>query len=135
MKTNDITYIGKVLNNGHLSLDESVKQNLHLKEGDKIEISLKKLEDENSIVSDEKFSPEAIEYIDYLVGSGIKGKALKRVIKEIRKIDDKYQSMPRSEIIKEAYAVAEKRAQAWYQKHGLKPAQLSDCELKFKLME
>ena len=135
MKTNDITYIGKLLNDGHLSLDENVKQNLHLKEGDKIEISLKKLEDENNIVSDEKFSPEAIEYIDYLVGSGIKGKALKRVIKEIRKIDDKYQSMPRSEIIKEAYAIAERRAKAWSQKHHADIEQLSEDVLILKIME
>jgi hypothetical protein len=125
LKTNDITYIGKVLNDGHLSLDENVKKNLHLKEGDKIEISLKKLEDEYNIVSDEKFSPEAIEYINYLVGSGIKGKALKKIIKEIREIDDKYQTMPRSELIKEAFAIAEKRANAWSQKHHLDINQFS----------
>lgn len=85
MQRNNLTYVGKVLRDGHLSLDENVKQNLRLKEGDKIEISLKKLEDENNIVSDEKFSPEAIEYINYLVGSGIKGKALKKSLKKLEK--------------------------------------------------
>ena len=129
MKTNNLTYIGKVLDDGNLSLDEKVKQNLHLKEGDELEVTLKKLEYEQNIVSDEKFSSEAKDYIHYLIGRGIKGHALKKIIKEIRDIDDRYQTMPRSKFIKEAFSVAEKRARAWYQKHGLKPGQLSEDEL------
>lgn len=129
MKTNDITYIGKVLNDGHLSLDEKVKQSLHLKEGDKLEVTLKKLKFEQNIVSDEKFSPEAKDYINNLVGSGIKGQSLKKIIKEIRDIDSKYLTMAKSDIIKAAYAIAEKRARAWYLKHGLKPDQLSEDDL------
>jgi len=77
----------------------------------------------------ENFSPEAKDYIQYLVGRGIKGQALKKIIKEIRDIDSRYQTMPKSDIIKSAYAIAEKRSRAWYQKHGLKPGQLSEEEL------
>jgi len=128
MKTNDTTYIGRVLNDGHLSIDKKIVQNLHLKEGDELEITLKKLDDQINMVSDIKLSEQANQYIEYLVGSGIKGEALKKVIKEIRAIDDKYQTMPRSEIIKEALAIAERRAKAWCQKYKLNAEQLSEDE-------
>lgn len=129
MKTNDTTYIGRVLDDGHLSLDKKVAQNLHLKEGDELEVTLRKLEDEKNIVSDQKFSEEAADYVNYLIGSGIKGENLKNVIKEIRNIDEKFQTMSRNEIIKEAFGIAEQRAKAWFKKHGLKPDQLSENEL------
>lgn len=129
MKTNNLVYIGRVLKDGHLSLDEDVKQNLQLKEGDELEISIKKSEVEAGIVSDEKISPAATDYVNYLIDSGVTGETLKRIIQEIQKIDMKFQTMPRSELIKEAFAIAEKRAKAWYQKQGLKAGQLSEDEL------
>lgn len=129
MKTNNLTYIGRILNDGHLSVDDNVKKNLSLKEGDELEITLKKLDDELNMVSDVKLSEQANQYIDYLVGSGITGKALKKVIEEIGEIDEKYQKMPRSEIIKEAFSIAERRAKAWSQRHGLNIEQLSEDEL------
>ncbi len=115
MKTTNLTYVGKVLKDGHLSLDEKLKQLLLLKEGDDLEITLKKLDDESDIVSDAKLSEQAKQYVDYLVGSGVTGKVLKKVIEEIKALDDKYQTMPRSEIIKEAYAIADRRARGWRQ--------------------
>jgi len=117
------------MNDGHLSLDENIKQNLRLKEGDKLEITLKKFEVVKDIISDEKFSAEATDYVNYLIGSGIKGESLKKVIQEIRNIDKKFQTMSRSEIIKEAFVIARKRANAWYHKRGLKPGQLSEDDL------
>lgn len=129
MKTDNLTYIGKILNDGHLSIDENIKTNLGLKEGDKLEITLKKLDNESDIASEATLSAQAKEYIDYLVGSGIKGKALKKVIKEIRAIDNKYQTMSRSEFIKEALTIAESRAKAWSQKQQPDIERLSEDEL------
>jgi len=127
--------VGKVLGDGHLSVDENIKQNLRLKEGDELEITLKKLDDEFNMVSDVELSEQATQYIDYLLGSGIGGKALKKIIKEIQAIDNKYQTMPRNEIIKEAYAIAERRAKAWSQKYHLDIEELSEDELVFKIAE
>ena len=76
-----------------------------------------------------KLSTEATDYVNYLIGSGIKAESLKKVIQEIRNIDKKFQTRSRSEIIKEAFSIAEQRAKAWYQKYGLKPDQLSEDEL------
>lgn len=129
MKTKDFTYLGKVLHDGHLSLDEDIKRSLMLEEGDELLITIKKPEDVSNIVSDIKLSNQAQDYIDYLIGSGLKAKYLKRIIKAISAIDDKYLKMPRSEFIKEAYAIAAKRASTWSQKHHLDPTQLSDDEL------
>lgn len=56
-------------------------------------------------------------------------KSSKKIIKEIREIDDKYQTMPRSELIKEAFAIAGRRGKAWSQKYQLNTKQLSEDEL------
>ena len=45
-------------------------------------------------------------------------------------MDRKYDTMDRNKIIKEAYAIAEKRAQTWCQKHGINPTQLTEDELQ-----
>lgn len=127
-------YIGEVLNDGHLSIDQEVKDELHLEEGDKIEVSLKKLDKQELKVSRDPLSKDAQSYISYLVNQGLKGKALKELIPRIREIDQRHQDMTKNEILKEAFTVAEKRTEAWCRKYEINPEELSDDELMQKIL-
>lgn len=128
MVTKSLKHTSQLLKNGHLSLDQYTRKNFDLKEGDEIQVTLTKLKEKDSGAK-VHVSLEAKHYLDYLNSSGLPGKVLKQVLQEIKRTDLKYDSKPGNELIREAYAIAEKRARAWLDKQGLTLEQLSEDEL------